>query len=1089
MGGFTVDKPRQRFKWAGPALAAIVVAVPLALAGADASAPGAIDAAARSAASYTVEQRIAVERARQARAHPKWRDLSFGARVERFTLFARRALNAARVRVLAAAGDAPATADFEGNRTLIRAEPGRAIALLRQPDCSLRYHQGTYTLSFTSPAIQVLSRTDDFQNQLHVQAGLTTTPNVFAGGCAQATLGIGSRRGLFLGRTNQGFDMFASAGYDRMAGSEALYHGTIDPTTQTVHTFARDHAQPDVHAVVGGDLNGDGLADVVGLDLSAGSIAVWLAQHDGTVSAARHIALPGRQAEAAVMADFNGDGKVDVVVTTIDDAQQETVSVLTGRGDGTLDAPQSFAVATPRGGLSAQPIVTLAAGDLRGLGRFDIVGSNGLVLLNDGSGRFTEGAGAFVPGFATSGNGPNLALADFDHDGKLDIAVNDGATVRLHLGHGDGTFSAGRAYASNDSVGYLSATDLNGDGHVDLFVGLGNGGYFGGDQFSVAQAYALLGNGDGSFRGAPSLPFVHTGRNLVDLNGDGVLDAVGVNADVSFSAYVGDGRGGFTARGTLPVATIALGGESFALREIESFALADVNGDARIDLVFLGKDFIARPTPSGFYSTGLLIALGDGSGAFAAPTFVPAPSFAPAGDFDVDLSLSNLFAADVNGDGRADLVYGIRTTALHADTLTVGTAVQLGNGDGSFQPPRTIIFHSGPASTPFNLTSQVQQVNDLNADGRADLVIVSQTATPSSVGGFVSRIQVALGAGDGSFAAPADVAGPEQIARFAGDSVPAPIVAADMDRDGALDLVALGGTSGATLQIAVAKGRGDGTFAAPILKTYSGQYLSSQQQIGVADFDGDGAPDVAVFDPFTGKSGILLGNGDGTLRSTGPTDSPGPNLAIHLPISGVPRALELNGDGKPDMLVGSTLLLSVAAAVPPRDFGVVATAVAASVAAGQAASTTLTIEPSGGFSGTVSFACSGLPAGAACSFAPPSVVVGAGAASTTLTITTTPRATAFVGAVTLAGAPALVMLAIGAPRRRRRWQLAASLVALSLYACGGGGGGGDGTQPGGGSPGGGTTPAVGTPAGTYTVQVTASDGTLSHSVNFTLTVQ
>ena len=1085
------------------ALAVLAIATPLALAASEAGAPGSIDAAARAATPYTIEQRLAVDRARQARAHPKWRELSFSARLQRLAMFASRTAAALRERILQTAPSTPPVADFEGNRTLISTDPGYGLVLQRQPDCSLSYEYGSYTVSLPSLTVKVLGSTPGYQNTLHALAGLPTAGNGFANGCASPTLGIGSRRGFFLGRSSQGWDLLAAAGYDHVAGTNALYLATVDPTTQTLHSFVIDHSQPDVHAIAAGDLNGDGLADVVGLDLAAASITVWLSQPDGSAGTARSIALPGRQTRAAVMADFNGDGKVDVVVATIDASNQEIISVLTGRGDGSFDAPQSFNVTTPTGPQGRTTIVHLVAADLRGLGRPDLVASNGAVLLNDGSGHFTQGANAFVARLATSGDGPNLVAADFDHDGKPDVAVNDGSTIRIALGRGDGTFVAGKAYASNDSVGYMTATDLDGDGHVDLYVGLANGGYFGGDQFEVGKAYALMGNGDGSFRGAPSLPFVYTGRNLVDLNGDGLLDAVGVNSDVSFTSYLGDGRGGFTARGTLAVSTVTLGGEAFAVRDIESFALADVNGDGKPDLVFVAKNFAARNSPSDFYSPGMLIALGDGQGGFAAPLFTPAPTFAPAGDFDIDVAMSNLHAADVNGDGKPDLVYSIRATAFGAGTLTVGTAVQLGNGDGSFQAPRTIVFHAGPASQNFFLTSDVQQIVDLNRDGRVDLILATQTSTVSNASGMVTKLQVALGAGDGTFTTPADVTGPDQIARFAGDTVPAPVVVADMDGDGVPDLVVLGGTSSASLQLAVIPGKGDGGFKSPLLKNYGGQYLTSQQQIAVADFNRDGKLDVAVFDPFLGHSGILFGNGDGTLQSTGSAGAPGPNRRIVLPLGGAAKTMDLNGDGQPDVLVGQALLLSVqGASVPPAaDFAVAAGDAGASVPAGQSVSTTLTLSPSNGFSGTVSFACSGLPSGAGCSFTPASVALGATPVSTTLTISTTARTIASFGTpparLAMAGVPVgLLFVAgvgpLGALRRRSAaarwaWLALAVLALLVLHACGGGGGSDDAGGPPG-APGDGNPPPSGTPAGTYAVQVTASGAAVSHALTFSLTV-
>jgi len=154
-----------------------------------------------------------------------------------------------------------------------------------------------------------------------------------------------------------------------------------------------------------------------------------------------------------------------------------------------------------------------------------------VVLLNNGSGAFTVSAtAAFTASEASSSFGPNLASGDLNNDGKQDIVLNDGAEVSVFLGNGDGTFTPGQTYATISDVGYVTITDLDGDGNADVYVGLGNGNYFGGDQFNLQQAYALMGNGDGTLRGAAALPFMYSGSNLADLNGDGLLDAVGVSS-------------------------------------------------------------------------------------------------------------------------------------------------------------------------------------------------------------------------------------------------------------------------------------------------------------------------------------------------------------------------------------------------------------------------------------------------------------------------------------------------------------------------------------------------------------------------------
>jgi len=100
--------------------------------------------------------------------------------------------------------------------------------------------------------------------------------------------------------------------------------------------------------------------------------------------------------------------------------------------------------------------------------------------------------------------------ADFNHDGKMDLATNDGLTVRTYLGNGDGTFTAGPEYPTIANYGFLIATDLDGDGNIDLWTGYGGNGVYSGDGILPDQAYALMGNGDGTFQGTPGLPAVRS---------------------------------------------------------------------------------------------------------------------------------------------------------------------------------------------------------------------------------------------------------------------------------------------------------------------------------------------------------------------------------------------------------------------------------------------------------------------------------------------------------------------------------------------------------------------------------------------------
>jgi hypothetical protein len=1049
---------------------------------------------------FTAEQHLATLREIQSELHPLWKNLSFQARLAKAGALVARLIESRN----ATATPAAPSASFVGNLTALTAPSDQAIGLQRQSNCSVSLYNGNLKLG-SQPTLQILATTPNFEQVLHSSAGLTTKADVFAKGCADPTLGIGARRAVYLGMTSQNQYLVAATGYDGLTGGNALFYGTVDPNTMAVTAFTADSSVPGVDPIAAGDLNGDGVADVVGINTTAASIAVWLTKANGTLSAPVSYALPGDSTEAAVLADVNGDGKVDVVVATLSTGGQETISVLTGNGDGTLNAPQSIAVATP----ASAHIANLIAADLRGTGHLDIVGSNGIVLLNSGTGTFTPGTSAFAPSMATSIFGPNLAAADFNNDGKVDIAVSNGATVDIYLGKGDGTFTAGKSYSSIGDVGYVTATDLDGDGNVDLYIGTANGGVFQGDQLEENQAYVLMGNGDGTFQGAPIVPFIYTGQNMADLTGNKILDAVGVNSDLSFTSFLGDGKGGFTAHSTLVTSPITIGGTQYSLQNIDSFALGDINGDGIEDIAYIAPTLNGIPNDSG--GTGVFIALGNGQGGFGAPSFyalAAAPS-SLTGAYTIYPTISNLHLADVNHDGKADLIYNYMYSyqnASNVNTTNAGTAVQLGNGDGTFQAPQLISFYSGPnllaassngISSGIPYISAVTTIGDLNNDGNPDLIFITQTPTiDQTLSTYVASIQVALGKGDGTFSTPTTVAGPNIMTALSNS-----VVVADMNGDGKPDIVALGASTSYDAQVAVALGNGDGTFKAPVLTNYSAQYLNNQQGIAVADFNGDGKLDVALTDPYDSTgSGISLGNGDGTLQTVTAASDTVPSLAINLLVGGATLAADFNGDGKPDLLSGNVLLLGQAASTVPAmpSFSLTASSDMGSVTAGQAAQTTLTLTPTNGFTGSVSLACTGLPAGAACGFSPASVSINGAAATSTLSISTTTRTA--MNLSTPADKPwlpgGMLLAGFGLPLAwRRRRDIAGMrynglpvlvvLLAVGLQSCGGG----SGPAAVSGSNTGSSSGSTGTPAGAYTVTITATAGLITQSTTYALTVQ
>ena len=104
-------------------------------------------------------------------------------------------------------------------------------------------------------------------------------------------------------------------------------------------------------------------------------------------------------------------------------------------------------------------------------------------------------------------------------------------------------------------MGYVTVSDLDGDGNPDIYVGMANGGNYEGDQYQNNTSYALMGSGDGTFAGAPELNAggfngAYTGTNLGDVNGDGVPDLLVPSTGGGFTVFTGNGKGIFAAAST-----------------------------------------------------------------------------------------------------------------------------------------------------------------------------------------------------------------------------------------------------------------------------------------------------------------------------------------------------------------------------------------------------------------------------------------------------------------------------------------------------------------------------------------------------------
>jgi uncharacterized protein (TIGR03437 family) len=414
-------------------------------------------------------------------------------------------------------------------------------------------------------------------------------------------------------------------------------------------------------------------------------------------------------------------------------------------------------------------------------------------------------------------------------------------------------FLSETSYAVNASQ--VSLADVNGDGSLDLIVAAS--GYLTGNAtFSV-----MLGNGGASFQppiqhaipntSAGAYQFVSLSAG--DVNGDGKPDivvgiaSVGISAAGSLLFFAGNGDGTFQNGTAISSALAPL-----------SIALADLNGDGKLDLVVLDEDQYAYPFVS--------VALGAGNGSFGAPATYPASGS------------SGLAVGDVNGDGVPDIV-------------TSGVSILFGNGKGAF-PTRA--DYLSQAATGIVLT-------DLDGDGRIDIVagvygnplIFTGSNNPASNSSVAPMVSVFFGRGSGMFwGAPTSI-----VPGLAASEIGLSVATADFTGDGIPDLA----YSDLTGQITILQGLGNGFFDPVFQYQLAGGLSGLPAAIAIADFNGDGKPDLAVAVQNPGNAPnlvlVFLGKGDGTLEAPVPI-----TLGSGLSVSSLAVG-DFNGDGKPDLAV------------------------------------------------------------------------------------------------------------------------------------------------------------------------------------------
>ena len=210
-----------------------------------------------------------------------------------------------------------------------------------------------------------------------------------------------------------------------------------------------------------GDLDADGKLDLAVANFGSDTVSILHGTGNGSFWAATSFAV-GHLPESVAIGDLNGDGQLDIAVAN---RGHNNVSILfRDYYGGSFKAARNFAV-----GIAP---VSVAIGDLNGDGQPDLAVANSLsgnvsILLNSDSGDE-----AFSPAthFAVGGNPYSVAIGDLNRDGKLDLAVANGANVSILLGTGVGAFGPTANYAAGFIPRAIAIGDLNGDGRPDLTV-------------------------------------------------------------------------------------------------------------------------------------------------------------------------------------------------------------------------------------------------------------------------------------------------------------------------------------------------------------------------------------------------------------------------------------------------------------------------------------------------------------------------------------------------------------------------------------------------------------------------------------------
>ena len=674
-----------------------------------------------------------------------------------------------------------------------------------------------------------------------------------------------------------------------------------------------------------GDLNGDGKAD-----LATGSGNVLLGNGDGTFQRPMNYAgaLPLNSGSFVVLADVNGDGITDIAVGD----GGSNIDVLLGNGDGTF-RPGSAQANVPG-------LLGLLVGEFNGDGKTDFAALSGNTV------EIVFGTNVSV---TATGGTPQSTPINTPFPAPLQVTVKDGATplsgveVQFFTLPFQANVTLSSSTATTDANGVASVTatanSVTGQDHVTAASGLTA-------QFALTNL-----SGPASVMiPAPLTQSAQVGTAFTRLLEVTLMDPIGQPASgvtVNFaapssgaSAVLSSTTAVTDANGTAGVMATAnsIAGSYSAIASAPglsaTFAMTNRPPIATTATVALA----ASANPSTLGAPVTLTATISSPGANGRVTFFDGVT--PLGTKTASAgtaSLSTLLLA--SGVHKLTAYYRDETNLIAGSSNAVTETVKAIAGGA---------FTSAPNSTLFGLTSAVV-AGDFNRDGKIDLAYLAY-------GG--SQITVATGNGNGGFSTNFPTGSPyftglQQVANslvtadFDGDGIPdfavstatgalsvllgasspakaslypatsaasptpanstSALAVGDFNGDGKPDLVYAYVANGPVTQgvptyliaVNLIRGAGDGALGFPI--AYASLPASSVfpilADLKVADFNGDGKPDLAILETNGGLT-IVLGNGDGTAQAPVFLSPSGLSLLYSLVVG------DFNGDGKTDLAIG-----------------------------------------------------------------------------------------------------------------------------------------------------------------------------------------